>query len=300
MPRRYASPKSLGSNLRSCFEQHGLGFCDDTFPEGCPCGLDPVVTVHAMRDKGIVLYAIGCEPLIGQTPGTREFFKGLSDITGGRYLSLHNAKLLPAIIVGGAEEEAALQRLNAAVEEEIQNVRSAAPGLRDEDVFRVAAENCAKRNMVAPQLEMDMQQHIPMSRCRSFGFFLCCISNLIHVASCVEQSASLKAAKFSLQSNASLLSAGAAPAGILSDIPSSSAMPAMHLKSPSPPPPSDYAPGMAFSMAFAAPAPPRAHGGGAAAMPPPAPQSLSFKMSSLSSDQVARISKKGSPSPFSK
>jgi hypothetical protein len=119
-----------------------------------------------MRDKGIVLYAIGCEPLIGDVPGTREFFKGLSDITGGRYLSLHDAKLLPAIIVGGAEEEAALQRLNAAVEEEIQNVRSAAPELRDEEVFQIAAENCAKKNIVAPQMEMDMQQHIPMSRCR--------------------------------------------------------------------------------------------------------------------------------------
>ena len=110
----------------------------------------------------------GCEPLIGQTPGTREFFKGLSDITGGRYLSLHDAKLLPAIIVGGAEEEAALQRLNAAVEEEIQNVRSAAPGLRDEEVFQVAAENCAKKNICAPQIEMDMQHHIPMSRCDFF------------------------------------------------------------------------------------------------------------------------------------
>ena len=120
-----------------------------------------------MRDKGIVLYTIGCEPLIGQTPGTREFFKGLSDITGGRYLSLHDAQLLPAIIVGGAEEEAALQRLNAAVEAEIQSVRAAAPGLRDEEVFQAAADNCAKRNICVPQMDMDMQQHIPMSRCIS-------------------------------------------------------------------------------------------------------------------------------------
>ena len=117
-----------------------------------------------MRDRGIVLYSIGCEPLIGQTPGTREFFKGLSDITGGRYLSLHDAKLLPAIIVGGAEEEAALQRLNAAVEEEIANIRSAAPELKDEQVFQIAAQNCAKKDLVAPQLEMNMQAHIPMSR----------------------------------------------------------------------------------------------------------------------------------------
>lgn len=117
-----------------------------------------------MRDRGIVLYSIGCEPLIGVTQGTREFFKGLSDITGGRYLSLHDAKLIPAIIVGGAEEEAALQRLNAAVEVEIANVRSVAPALGDEEVFRIAAENCAKKDMCAPQLEMNMQQHIPMSR----------------------------------------------------------------------------------------------------------------------------------------
>lgn len=263
---------------------HGLGFCDDTFPDGCPCGVDPVVTVHAMRDKGIVLYTIGCEPLIGQTAGTREFFKGLADITGGRYLSLHDAKLLPAIIVGGAEEEAALQRLNAAVEEEIQNVRSAAPGLRDEEVFQVAADNCAKKNLVAPQMEMDMQQHIPMS-------------------SCVERSACLRDAQQSLKSNATLLSAAASassPSVIAGDM--SSAMPAMYLAPPAPS--SDhYAPGMAFGMAFAAPQPmraPPAPGGGGAAMPPPAHQNCSFKMASLSSDQIARISKKGSPSPFSK
>jgi hypothetical protein len=262
-----------------------------------------------MRDKGIILYTIGCEPLIGDVPGTREFFKGLSDITGGRYLSLHDAKLLPAIIVGGAEEEAALQRLNAAVEEEIQNVRSAAPELRDDEVFQIAAENCAKKNIVAPQMEMDMQQHIPMARYHPIRSFAFRFPFLTAVGSCIERSASLNDARVSLKSNISLLTpqpsggggggtARLVPLGIPSA--SASSMRSMHLSPP--PPPAHYAPGLAFNMTFAPPAPIQAAGGGSA---PPLdrshslPQSCSMKMSSLTSEQVARISKKGSPSPFS-
>ncbi len=35
------------------------------------------------------------------TLGSKEFYKGIADITGGRYLSLRNASLLPDIIIGG-------------------------------------------------------------------------------------------------------------------------------------------------------------------------------------------------------
>lgn len=115
--------------------------------------------------------------------------------------------------------------------------------------------------------------------------------------SCVEQAADLKAAMLSLKSNVSLLSVQSPVHPGISGLPSSPSLPMMHLSPP--PPPAHYAPGMSASMIFAAPAPPRAHGGGGALDKAslPSVQSCSLRMSSLSSEQVARISKKCSPSP---
>ena len=41
----------------------------DRWPDGCPCGCDPIAVTHRMKAAGIVLYTVGCEPAISQHAG---------------------------------------------------------------------------------------------------------------------------------------------------------------------------------------------------------------------------------------
>jgi hypothetical protein len=43
---------------------HGLDSSGDSFPNGCPCGLDPIKIVQDMAKKSITLYTVGVEPPI--------------------------------------------------------------------------------------------------------------------------------------------------------------------------------------------------------------------------------------------
>ena len=96
---------------------HGLSQSSDSFPEGCPAGLDPIDITRQLAEKGITLYSVGCEPAILQY---RDFFMALAYMTGGQYTPLGGAKLLTKIIIGGAQEELSLQQWMADVDEEVK------------------------------------------------------------------------------------------------------------------------------------------------------------------------------------
>ncbi len=75
---------------------------------GCPDGLDPMVTANQIAEKGITMYMVGCEPSINPY---RDWFMAIAHITNGQYVPLANATFLAQVIIGGAQEEIALQRL---------------------------------------------------------------------------------------------------------------------------------------------------------------------------------------------
>ena len=87
---------------------HGLGQSGDGFPEGCPCGLDPLAVCRDMAQHGITLYCIGCEPSLSPY---KTFFMALCHITGGQYCPLGDATNLHAAVVGGVREEISLERM---------------------------------------------------------------------------------------------------------------------------------------------------------------------------------------------
>jgi len=97
---------------------HGLDENLDGFPDGCPCGIDPLEVARDMVDKGIVIYSVGVEPALGTFKNARAFYRALSDITHGRFLGLGNAHLLSDVIVGGLMEEMSLSSIEALVLEE--------------------------------------------------------------------------------------------------------------------------------------------------------------------------------------
>jgi hypothetical protein len=133
---------------------HGLcGHMHDGFPNGCPDGLDPIHICKSLAEMGISLYCVGCEPAI--TP-YKDFFQGLAHITGGQYAPLSSASGLSSLIVGGAREEIAMERLQQEVEDELQAV--AQEGTEEEQAQRLY-DLMAKRGKKATRLQkggMDM------------------------------------------------------------------------------------------------------------------------------------------------
>lgn len=128
---------------------HGLGTGGDGFPEGCPCGLDPVLVCRQMAEKAITLYVIGCEPSI--TP-YKTFFMSLAHITGGQYCPLGNAKILSEVVVGGCREEIALERLMVGVTAELQ---TSAIGMSEEDQAQHIFKTMQDRKVKTSKLTSD-------------------------------------------------------------------------------------------------------------------------------------------------
>ncbi|CAF1496034.1 unnamed protein product, partial [Rotaria sordida] len=97
---------------------HGLNSYDDTFPNGCPLGFDPIKIVREMAEKHITLYTVGVEPSILPY---RDFFMSLAYSTGGQYIPLVDATLLAQVIIGGVREEISLDRLMQDAQQDIAN-----------------------------------------------------------------------------------------------------------------------------------------------------------------------------------
>ncbi|CUA71103.1 hypothetical protein RSOLAG22IIIB_09315 [Rhizoctonia solani] len=85
---------------------HGLGEENDGFPNGCPCGHDPLQIADEMLKSGITLYVVACEPLLSSYKHARHFYEGLTRKTGGQVYNLGNPSGLTDVIVGCLLQEA--------------------------------------------------------------------------------------------------------------------------------------------------------------------------------------------------
>ncbi|XP_048735686.2 uncharacterized protein LOC125651138 [Ostrea edulis] len=131
---------------------HGLDPNGDTFPNGCPAGLDPMVTVRELAEKGITLYSVGCEPAINKY---RDFFMALVYITGGQYVPLAGSKMLTQVIIGGAQEEISLEKWMAEVDEEIKREMDAGREINDEEMSHMVHEKLKSKGAVAKRLRQN-------------------------------------------------------------------------------------------------------------------------------------------------
>ncbi|WAR18282.1 VWKA-like protein [Mya arenaria] len=129
---------------------HGLGGCGDGFPDGCPAGIDPINVVHQMAEKGITLYIAGCEPSI--TP-YKNFFMAIAYNTGGQYVPLSRAQVLTQVIVGGAQEEMALERLMEEVNEEVNADIAAGRAIDETEMSRRVHSKMASKGIRSKQLQ---------------------------------------------------------------------------------------------------------------------------------------------------
>jgi len=139
---------------------HGLSsISTDGFPNGSPDGADPIIDARAMAERGIVLYSVGCEPVLGRCSFARDFFKAISSVTGGRYIPLGNANALPKVIIGGAEEEIHLNKVGKEVEKEAALVQAEADEnqeeLNEEDLYVRVTNRLQSKGIETTQLRVD-------------------------------------------------------------------------------------------------------------------------------------------------
>jgi len=139
---------------------HGIGENSDGFPQGCPCGVDPIETARKMAENKIVIYSVACEPNLGYYRNARAFFKAISDITSGRYLSLGQAGLLPKVIVGGSAEEVDLKKFEEEVAKETESVKASLPTLSAEETEERVCVNLQSRGVTTWQLDVTHQSEI--------------------------------------------------------------------------------------------------------------------------------------------
>uniref|UniRef100_A0A6S9E666 VWFA domain-containing protein n=1 Tax=Heterosigma akashiwo TaxID=2829 RepID=A0A6S9E666_HETAK len=145
---------------------HGIE-SSDGFPNGCPSGNDPLQKAHEMKERGIVLYTVGCEPALGHYQFARDFMVAVADITGGQATTLTSAHLLPGVILHGSEEEIVLQRLQDQIQNEVtlEQARCAREGVAfDEEVAtRNVWCNLQAQGVQTKQMQTDQQLHAPNS-----------------------------------------------------------------------------------------------------------------------------------------
>jgi len=103
---------------------HGLEPTGDGFKNGCPCGHDPLKLAKEMAEAGICIYSVLCEPAIGSYKFARDFFMAIARTTGGQFLPLTSASLLPKVIVASALEELSLQEVEKIFEKEAEELKN--------------------------------------------------------------------------------------------------------------------------------------------------------------------------------
>lgn len=134
---------------------HGLGESGDGFPNGDPNGHDPIQLAKEMASLGIVIYSVAVEPGLGSYKYARDFMRAIAKLTDGQFLPLTNAKLLPKVIAGGAAEELSLNKVAEEVEKEIEQLKAKAPALSEEELLRQATECLQKKGITTNQLAVE-------------------------------------------------------------------------------------------------------------------------------------------------
>jgi len=147
---------------------HGLGESGDGFPQGCPMGYDPVVICKDMAAKGIVVYAVGVEPVLStQYKFARDFMMMIAKITDGKFLALGKAAILSEVIVSGALEGLDLHDVWAKAEEEVK-ADAKARGIENLPDAVVIAE-AEKRVSVARPKTVQFEVDTPYMEGYNFG-----------------------------------------------------------------------------------------------------------------------------------
>jgi hypothetical protein len=137
---------------------HGLGESGDGFPQGCPMGTDPIKTCKEMAAKGIVVYAVGVEPVLSTSyKFARDFMMMVAQVTEGKFLPLGKAEILTDVIVNGALEGLSIKSIWEKLEADVaaEAAKNGETLAKDVLVARVEEQLMAKRTeFQMPQVDV--------------------------------------------------------------------------------------------------------------------------------------------------
>eukprot|EP00639_Heterosigma_akashiwo_P018057 CAMPEP_0206381912 /NCGR_PEP_ID=MMETSP0294-20121207/12945_1 /ASSEMBLY_ACC=CAM_ASM_000327 /TAXON_ID=39354 /ORGANISM="Heterosigma akashiwo, Strain CCMP2393" /LENGTH=484 /DNA_ID=CAMNT_0053831489 /DNA_START=115 /DNA_END=1569 /DNA_ORIENTATION=- len=155
---------------------HGIMEPGDGFLDGCPLGNDPLALAHQMKQRGIVVYTVGCEPALGAFIYARDFMVAVANITGGQATTLTSAHLLSRVVLHGSEEEVGLQRLEDQVRRELaaarEECRRAGRAFTPEAAAGLVAHSLQGKGVRTKQLTTDQQIFSPLAG--HFGSSMSC------------------------------------------------------------------------------------------------------------------------------
>ena len=149
---------------------HGLGESGDGFPNGSPNGHDPYAISRKLSQIGVTVYAVGCEPVLSSSYRfARTFFESIAEVTGGQYVTLGTSKMLADVIIGGAREEIALEKLMTAAKKELEEgIREGVVDRSDDDACQryLSAQIASKGHKVSSLRcsGRELPKHSPMSK----------------------------------------------------------------------------------------------------------------------------------------
>lgn len=114
---------------------HGLGEWHDDYPEGPPSGIDALQVLDGLADKGVVVYALGCEPTLSASYAYgADFWIAAAEKTFGRAIALKSPSALSDVVIGAVVEEMDLESLGRGIHAWTDEVRRQHPNLDSEDV----------------------------------------------------------------------------------------------------------------------------------------------------------------------
>lgn len=102
---------------------HGVEPSGDGFPDGCPCGDHWYTQAESLREMGIAVYAVGCQPGLSHYVGAEAVFKQVAHTTRGVYLPLQGADRLVPMIAGAAASALDRQRIDEHVAHAVSTYR---------------------------------------------------------------------------------------------------------------------------------------------------------------------------------
>jgi len=152
---------------------HGLGEAGDGFPQGCPLGNDPIVTARNLASKGVVVYAVGVEPVLSTSyKFARDFMMSLAKITEGKFLPLGRADMLSEVIVSGAMEGVNLTSVWEKLEREVkEHAEKANEAIDESELIKRTEERMRVCETKVQQVAMEnpYESGYDYSNCEAFA-----------------------------------------------------------------------------------------------------------------------------------
>jgi len=140
---------------------HGLcSGMGDGFPHGCPLKRDPLDICRKIKNKGVILYSVLCQPSLGYYPYAVDFYAAIAQVTGGCAVPLGNAQHLPTLIMGSAQQEHSLRVLTDDIASMEREIGSQSEISRSEMAHRITTTLQSKKTKTT-QLKFSKQVDAP-------------------------------------------------------------------------------------------------------------------------------------------